>query len=256
MRWMIRLAVGLAWMVAISAGAQPANSSAVRAYAVVSEVGQQLQVVGFKEQIGSRLDSNLRNRIDTPGGSLDKGALLAAQKALKRAVPGSPVYLVAPLDAELFPGAGNPVVGQTLQIPADLADVLKQQGSTRLLLISRRSADAAFQAQNNKLGKGRIDGLGFYVDRTAEMLNLGNGESAAGFLATYVYINLSLLDTRDGRVLATQQVSDSRLDIARLAGESGHPWDSVSNADKMGNLLMLLQVAVEQTVPLLLQPGK
>ena len=247
---------GLLWMTALSAAAQAASGTPTRSFAVVSEVGQQLQVVGFKEQIGTRLDSNVRTRIDTPGGAFDRGALLAAQSALNSAVPGAPVFLVSPLDVELFPGIGNPVVGQRLQMPADLAAVLKEKRSTQVLLINRRSADAAFQALDNRLGSGRIDGLGFYVERTTPIRDVESGESAAGFLATYAYINVSLLDARDGRVLATRPVTDSRLDIARVSGQSGHPWDSVSNADKMANLLLLLRVAVEQTVPLVVGPQK
>lgn len=248
-RWLFALSL-------LSVLSAQAQTSALRSFAVVSEVGQQLQMVGFKEQVGTRLDSNVRTRIDTPGGALDKGALLAAQKALKATAPGAAVYLVAPLDVELFPGAGNPVVGQTLQIPADLTVALKQQGSTQLVLINRRSAEAGFQAADTKVGKGRIEGLGFYVERTTPMRNSETNETAAGFLATYVYINVSLVDLRDGRVLATKPVTDARLDIAQISAESGHPWDSVSNADKMSNLLLLLRVAVEQTVPLLITPQR
>ncbi|MDQ2779324.1 MAG: hypothetical protein M3Y32_07180 [Pseudomonadota bacterium] len=252
MHFTLRLLSCLALTAALVAHAQ----TAAPVFAVVSEIGQQLQVVGFKQQVGTRLDSNVRSRIDTPGGALDKGALLAAQKALKDAVPGARVYLVSPLDVELFPAAGNPVVGQKLQIPADLADVLKQQGSTQLVLINRRSADAGFQAVDTKVGSGRIEGLGFYVERTTPMRNNETNETAAGFLATYVYINISLVDVRDGRVLATMPVTDARLDIARVSADSGHPWDSVSNANKMANLALLLRVVVEQTVSLLLPHQK
>lgn len=189
-----RSVLGLACLAALSGGARAAPAPSL---AVVSAVVQQLQVVGFKEQVGSRPDSNLRTRIDTPGVALDKGALLAAQKVLESGASGAPVSLVGPLDVELFPAAGNPVVGQKLQIPADLA---------------------------------------------------------AGFLATCVDINVSLVDLRDDRVLATKAVAHSRLDIARTADESGHRWDSVSNASKMANLLR--RVAVEQTVQLVMQPQR
>lgn len=251
-----RLLFGCVGLATVAALAQPAPAAGLRSFAVVSEVGQQLQVVGFKEQTGSRLDSNQRTRIDTPGGAFDKTALLAAEQALKRALPGAPVFLVAPLDVELFPGVGNPVVGQRLQLPADLAAVLAQKGSTQLLLINRRNADAAFQSLDNRLGSGRIDGLGFYVERTTPIRTADPLEPAHGFLATYAYLNLSLIDLRDGRVLATQPVTDARLDIAPPSAAGGHPWDSVSNADKTANLLLLLRVAVEQTVPVMLQDRK
>ncbi len=248
-RWL----ASLACVAALQVQAQTPPGAAARSFAVVSEVGQQLQVVGFKEQLGTRLDSNVRSRFDVAGGAFDKAALLAAKQAIERAEPGAPVFLVSPLDVELFPGAGNPVVGQTLQVPADLAEAMKQQGSSRMLLINRRSADAGFQALDNKLGKGRVDGLGFYVERTTVIRDVEKGESAQGFLATFAYLNISLVDLKDGRVLATQAVTDSRLDIASVSAESGHPWDSVSNDSKMANLLLLLRVAVEQTVPVVLK---
>ncbi|MEO5732181.1 MAG: hypothetical protein ABIN96_00310 [Rubrivivax sp.] len=243
---------GLLWMPALVAGAQTPPAAAAPSYAVVSEVGQQLQVVGFKEQTGTRLDSNLRSRINLTGGALDKVALLATQRALNRAAPGAPVFMVSPLDVELFSAIGNPVVGQMLQLPADLAAALKQQGSTRLPLINRREADTNFQALDNRLGSGRITGPGFYVERTTVIRNVDKGESAQGFLPTFAYLNLSPVDLRDGRVLATQPVTDSRLDIAPVSTDSGHPWDSVSNDYKMANLQLLVRVAVEQTVPVLL----
>ena len=115
------LAAACLWL-AGAAIAQPET----RSYAVVSEVARQVSVVSFQESTGSRLNANLRERIDVPDGALDKVFLISAQKALKLATPAADIWLLAPADSDFF-GLLQTTRGASVTIPDDLLAALRER---------------------------------------------------------------------------------------------------------------------------------
>ncbi|MDO8420186.1 MAG: hypothetical protein Q7S90_09130 [Rubrivivax sp.] len=224
-----------------------------RSYAVFSEVARDVSVVIFQESTGSRLGGNQRHRIDIPQGTLDTLAVLTAKKSIESAAPGSRVWLIAPVDGDLFPRLQNPVVGSTLAIPEDLAAALKQKGSTHLLLLTRHRDDAEFTAQNAHIGDGQLEGLGFYLDRQTATIRSDTLESATGYFAYYVYFRATLADATSGQVLRTQAVKATQAYSAAHAKDSRNPWDVMSNAEKLKVLRVAFTEQIDKVIPALIE---
>jgi hypothetical protein len=177
-------------------------------FAVYSEAARELNVVLFQQSTGSRLGANNRMGIDIPEGALDKIGLVTVRKALQQAMPVSPVWLIAPLTSDAFDATLNPADGDTIKLPDDFAAAFKERGTTHLLLFQRYRAEARLKAQNDLLGSGRLEGLGYYVDTLQPMRSADNKTIGRGFLAPYVYIRASLVDARSGRVLRTRTAAE------------------------------------------------
>lgn len=233
-----------------SATTAQAQDKPPRAFAVVSEMAREISVVTFQESTGSRLGANMRSRIAIPEGTLDKAALFAARSTLQRAAPGAAVWLMAPLDSDLFGTRQSAAEGELLALPADLAAEMKARGTTHLLLMQRFRGEAQLQAMREFIGTGQLDGVGLYVDRTSKMTDGDSGaELGRGYIAPYLYLRLSIVDPASGRVLRTQVVKDSRV-IASVDGAAGvHPWDFYSPAQKVQMIHDGMVGAIERVVP-------
>jgi hypothetical protein len=253
----LRTVVWLSSLGAALASAQ--TSSAVpllpRAYAVISEVARDVSVVAYQEATGSRLDSNKRDRLPVSDGALDKVALITAQQALKQAAPVASVWLIAPADSDFFPGLYSTVVGATVAMPADLAAVFKENRTTHLLLFTRFKAEAQFRFDNLTEGPGLLDGLGFFVDRRTQVKSEQTGMSGVGFLAPYVHIRATLIDTATSKVIGTSTTQASRLFGASEAKDgSGNPWEALTGPQKINTLRDMLRDEVTRLTPMVLAP--
>lgn len=222
-------------------------------YAVFSEVAREVSVVIFQEATGSRLGGNQRHRVEIPQGTLDTLAVLTVKKSIEAANPGARVWLIAPVDDDLFPRLQNPAVGATLAIPSDLAAALKQKGSTHLLLLTRHRDDAQFAAQNAHIGDGQLEGLGFYLDRQTPTTSSETLESAVGYFAYYVYFRATLAEAGSGKVLRTQVVKATQAYSAAQAKDSRNAWDVMSNAEKLKILRVAFTDQIEKVVPELIE---
>lgn len=255
---MIRLPQVLRWAVQLAAafavgGAAAQSVPLPPSYAVISEVAREVSIVQFQTSVGSRLNNNPRQRVGVPEGTFDKAALLAAQQALKLARPGSGAWLIAPSDSDFFDALRMPPAGGVVQMPADLAAALKENRSTHLLVFTRFRADAQIRFVELTDSPGQLDGLGLYVDRAARVKNLDNRLVSPGFLAPYVHVRATLIDTATGKVLSTKTSQASRIFTAADSKDgSTHPWDSLSSAEKMLTLRDMLRDEVTRLVPLLL----
>jgi hypothetical protein len=236
-----------------SAQTSTAVPPAPRAYAVISEVARDVSVVAFQESTGSRLDSNKRDRLPVSDGALDKVALITAQQALKQAAPAASVWLIAPADSDFFPGLYSTSVGATVAMPADLAAVFKENRTTHLLLFTRFKAEAQFRFENLTEGPGPLDGLGFYIDRRAQVKSGPTSMTGIGFLAPYVHIRATLIDTATSKVIGTSTTQASRIFGASEAQDgSGNPWEALPGPQKINTLSDMLRDEVTRLTPMVL----
>lgn len=240
--------LGAVWLLAVgTAGAQPV----ARSYAVISEMAREVSVVSFQESTGSRLGNNNRQLIAVPDGALDKVALLSTQQALKSAAAGAPAWLLAPADTDFFDWQRIPTEKGTLRLPDDLAAALKQNGSTHLLLYTRIRAPAQLRFKGVTHVEGNLDGLGFFIDRQTQVVNLDRSAAGGvGFLAPYAYFRLTLVDTSNGQVLKTETALASDL-YSPGEGKDGsvNPWEALTATEKMNKLRDMLRLEVARLVP-------
>jgi hypothetical protein len=226
-----------------------------RRYAVLSLLSDQITIVGHDMGTGSSLDQNRRTAIAMPGNLLDKRMVLAIDTALRRAkVTPEPVLLFT-TDAGIFAHQARLLDSDAgpaglLQV---LGPVLSSAHATHLVLASKYRHDAALQMHEGKVGSGKLEGLGFYVDRSMRTHVIETGESAVGFLSAFTYFRLSLIDLASGKVLKDVPVYASTTRSA-ARGASGDAWDAMTPEDKVAALDYLLRRETARVVPMLLEP--
>lgn len=238
------------------AAALPALAQSPRSFAVVSELAREVSVVTYQPAVGSILNNNAVSRIPMPQGMLDKFVLNHTRAVLAQEAPGSRVFLVSPLDADLFGNMQSASVGTRVEIPADVAEAFKSQGSTHLLLFSRHRSEAALRFKDGRGGSGSLEGLGFYIDRTVTVSSDADRQSGRGFIAPYLHARITLVDLATGRVQRTVEVRESSTFAnVRADAKTMDVWDALSPNDKVRALLELLDQEISKNLKTLLAPA-
>lgn len=247
-----------ALVLALAAAAGLASGqTAPRSYAVVSEFAREINVVTFQTSTGTRLNNNLRSSLPMPNGALDKVALVAARQAIQKAEPGAGVWLIAPLDGDLFAATQVFSEGNTLKLPDDVADEMKKRGHSHLILLTRLRAEAELKAVRTSEGTGMLEGLGFFVDRITEGKNVDTGEWNTGFLAPYLHARAVLVEAASGRIVAIQRIkysvvyANTRADV-----KSTDPWDVMKPDEKVRYLATTIEREIGTAVPALLAAAR
>jgi hypothetical protein len=242
---------------AIGAGlADTAAAQSPRSYAVVSEMARDVTVIIRQPAVGSRLTNNAVSRIPIAQGLLDKFVLNNTRAVLATDAPGARVFLVAPLDSDLFEGMQSVFEGSRIKIAADIAEAFKSQGSTHLILFSRHREEGQVQFDNGGEATGPLEGLGFYLDRSTNVINRAQGQAGRGYLAPYLHARATLVELPSGKVLRTLEIREAApYTNTRADAETVDSWDSLSSNDKVRVLLELLERQVGKSLKTLLAPA-
>jgi hypothetical protein len=216
-------------------------------YAVLSLIGDRLDVVSAQQQIGSRIDKNYRTSIPITDAVFDNSAITAAGREIvkldKRAEIASlntrsPVLFAK--HRELFaPNNG------VYSIPAAIKDAIVAQKATHFILITKYNDEAVLTYRDGYDGVGRLEGLGFYLDTF-------NGRSV---IVPYVYIKLVLVEVASGRLLNTRLVRASIALRERISAgtTSSEAWAVLTSAEKVQMIDQLLRDEIVKVVPDLIQ---
>jgi len=238
------------------ASAQPTAALPVR-YALLSAVGDQLTVVHARMQTGSRLDRNEREVAVLPDSALDRVVLRNLNAALKKAAPEVEVAALAAANASLFQVqrdvlSGNKPVDATVRA---FASALPPGGTDRLLLVLKHRSDARIPVVSGAIGVGRLEGVGFYVDRVTRVKSMETGASGTGFLAPFAYVRLIIADA-DGRVLAERALESAATIGMGDSRDAVQPWELLDASAKVAVLDRLLRREIEKTLPGLVAAAK
>ncbi|MDO9095277.1 MAG: hypothetical protein Q7U99_21885 [Rubrivivax sp.] len=203
-----------------------------RVYGIVSLVADHLTVTGFETTTGSGLAQNQTEVIPLDTDELEKAVLRAGLRAVTESKLGKAVPLLIN-DGALYRGQADLVSGNRVSLPASLLQTLKSQGVTHLLLATKHRAEAQMKAHDTTLGTGRVEGLGFYVDRVTIMRTVGAGSRAPGYLAPHAYLRYSLIELSGNKLLASRTVTASTV-IGVAGSEAGaDPWQLLDSAGKI-----------------------
>jgi len=228
-----------------------AHAQDSRSFAILSLLGDRLTIVQPAMTTGSRLDHNshVTLKLDTP--ALDHAALLAADSAVRKALPGARTQMLLVRDPAIYEAQARFVDdADTLHsILPVLAPVLQGAGATHLILLTKMRQDAHFEVENSHVGSGRVEGMGFYIDRITVLRDVQNGDNYAGYLAPYAYFRASLADLGTGKVIDTIDVPASET---RGMHSAVHPWDELTPEQKIASLRAILDREIGDVVPRLL----
>ncbi len=251
-----RLVLALApALLAASARTPAQGATPARAYAVVSLVGDQLDIVVYQRQTGSHLDSNRHRQVMLPDNALDVVALRAARAALKAADARASVDLLTGSTPDLFTNQTRFFDGGQLKLPPELEAAVRQSRPTHLVLLTKYHADARLRMGNGDIGSGKLQGLGFYIDRDTVLVLGDTGGQAAGFIAPFAYIEVSLVDLATSTVVGRTVIVETRVVSAGRSVEGTDPWDAMTADQKTNALRGMLTEQVQRAVTSLVAPG-
>ncbi len=246
----------LATVLALLAGAAHSQTDAgARKYAVLSLVGDELSVVTYQPRKRTTGDENVHESLPISDGYFDKAAVLAVDAALQKRSPNTPVvFLKAPSPA-LYHDQEGLFSGSQLTAPPEIVTALKGSGATHLILLTKYRGEARLTAADRAVGAGKLEGLGFYVDRVTHLRRSDTQEDAVGYLAPYVYVTISLIDVATLEVLSTTTAKTTTT-LSAARSKDGDPWNVWTPAEKLQGISRMLQSDVRKAVPALLDDAK
>jgi hypothetical protein len=239
---------------ALAAAPWLAHAQAVEArrYVGLSLIGDKLTIVTYREQTSSRIDQNLRQEVKLKDSTLDR--LFAAQlgRALAQAEPGARLSLLAPGQADAYEDQSRWLTGSKVVLPGWLHREVSAEAASHLILLTKHSGVAEMPFSNGTSGGGQLQGLGFYLDGSVEVVSTESGQRRTGFVAPYAYFRMLLVDLKDSTLLRRIDVTAAQPVPAARNAESTDPWSALSQQEKMQLLAQLVVGEMRQRLPKLL----
>jgi hypothetical protein len=223
-----------------------------RSYAVLALAANKITIVQPRMETGSHMDRNLHQVIDMPDESLDIVALEAAEAAIKQAQPSAAIELLATRDPKLY-AIQDVFAEDTDDAPLvleRLKRVLSQTKATHLVLITKNRDDARMKLYRNFTGRGKISGVGFYVDELEQLVEVETGNYMQGYVASFAVLRFRLIDIAAARTLRVENVQASSVDPTPKSALSA--WQGMSAQQKVDGLQLAIREAVGRGMPKLL----
>jgi hypothetical protein len=247
----LSVAVLASFTLPVWAQAEPAKTASP-VYAVLSLIGDRLDIVVRQPQIGSRVDQNRRDIVPVSDAAFDNAAVSAAAQAIRAARSNAEVSHLNTRSPVLFEKTRElfDLQGDTLTMPGAIRDALVAQGATHLLLITKRRDEAKFRYGNGGYeGAGNLEGLGFYLDtstQTSYVTDSGQrANQGTGFIAPYAFIQVQLVAFPSGKLLGAKAVTDYQMVGAGVVEQgTSEPWSAMSATAKARAVATLVLASV------------
>ncbi len=223
-------------------------------FAVLSLIGYSINVVTYQPTVGSKMDRNIQQTAAVAEAPFDITALRTIQSSLKEASGPGEVLLYRSPSIELFGDPRALFEDSKLLLPADFIAAMKKDGATHLLLLTRSRQDAKLTLERASIGSGRLEGIGFYVDRQTRVYNTETLQTSIGVLAPYAYLQLSLVDLATAKVLQQQLISSSHTISSTNQEDGFDPWRAMSTEVKVSTLDQMIERELRQALPALIAP--
>ncbi len=230
-------------------------AAAQRSYAVLSLVGDRIEVVRHGVTGDTDLDGNRRDSTPIHNRLIDRAIVAAADQAIRRRDNAAAPVLLMARDPAIY-AAQRVMLDDEKSVQALLAalrPVLADVHATHLVLFTRLRRKASFHFGNYHIGSGMLDGAGFYVDSTIRMRQGDTSEGAFGFLGPYVYMEATLVDLGSGSIVAQKQVLETRT-VSTPRSASGNAWDTLTTEQKADMLVRMASQGASEAVDGLLSP--
>lgn len=228
----------------------PAAAQVQEDFAVLSLVGDQIELVGYYPNIGSNLDRHKRRQVPLQDDGLDMAALIAADAAIKSQEPQAQTMLLKTRNPDHYKlqeqGTGSGVSASLLEA---LKPLVQQAGAKRLVLVTKNRADIRLAIMDGDLSRpGRLQGVGLYVDRVTEMKRVDTGEGSVGFIAPFAYLRVSLIDVPTMTVLSTGAAAETLTVSTANNRDAVDPWGALSEAEKAEYLKKAVSIGVRNAM--------
>jgi hypothetical protein len=244
----MRAAWLLVLLLPLLADAQPA-----RRYAVLSLLGDGLTLASREGGVGRGSEKAGRQFVPLEDPALDNAAVLAVDDALQKL--GSSAVMLGVRDPAIYKAQADVLESETgieSLLPL-LHPVLANAEATHLILLTKTRYEAVLRLRDGSTGAGKLEGLGFYLDRDKRLRNTQTRVASQGYVAPYAYFEVALVDLRSGHVLGRSRQLQSTIVTKPDADD---PWEALTPEEKVRALRSLIRRGVQEALPHVLKsPG-
>jgi hypothetical protein len=246
---MLKLCITVAVMALLSPGMSRAQTpipvNAAPVYAILSLIGDRLDIVATQTQTGAKPDSNLRHSVAINEPVFDDTAVSAAGRAIVKHNSRAEVAALNTRSAVLFEKHRElfRLNEGVLSIPDAIKSAIAAQKATHFILITKYNDEAQLKYLNGTEGVGRLEGLGFYLDVFNQR----------PVIVPYAYMKLVLVDMASRRVLNTRLIRASIAMRERVPTADGtssvQAWETLTSAEKVQVIDQLIRDEITQVMP-------
>jgi len=234
-----------------------AETAPIRSIAVLSLAGNSLALHAERHQVGSRTENAPIEVLPVEDPVFDQVAIIAARAKLTKLLPQVKLSLMTTQDKGLY-SAQNDMFEHPEQHVEDreyLRSLLKEQGVSHAIVISKFRSVAAIKLIDTTVGSGALEGLGFYVDDMINTINRGDNTSSRGMVAPFAYVRVRLVEADSLRVVGQGTAKQSFVIVRPSADSSGmDTFNKMTGADKVRNVRTALEYAMDAALPNALAP--
>jgi len=217
-------------------------------WAALSLVGDKIEIIGARPEIGSRISQNRRRWADDADSTMDRYVLQAIERAVHAQDRSASVTMLALPGSMLYDQPERAFDGRQVALPGTVVDALIASRSSRLLMVTKLRSSARVPLYDTTVGVGGVSGIGFYIDTdlrlTIREAGPTAGHSADGVLVPFVSVRLSLVDVASGEVVGEELVREMRAHAAASNPKAEGPWDVLSADQKVEVLRRMIDESV------------
>jgi hypothetical protein len=215
-------------------------------YAVISLIGDRMQLAYSRSVDGQPVDRIERRYIPLDDSSIDRATLLAANEQIKQLKPGSDPVLLQAFERSYFDAnAGTSTIVEWIR---QLVKNQKGAKVTHAIIITKMQYEGVPAVQKAFVGGGTLEGVGFFVGREAAPAGMDPNSAGPGFLAPFAYFRVSLVDLTTGQLVREEKGLASTM-LSATATDTGNPWDTLSGGQKLEKLMELVRKELAFVMP-------
>jgi len=235
-------------------GVPDGPSGPVTTLGIFSLLGDGIQITVPSDITDSRLDRNARDSLPTKEIGFDQAALRAVHEFMKQQRPSAKLQMFRATTPLSLPEQRDVAEGaKRAELPSWIAQAIVQAKLSHLLLITRHRGDAAFPvADGFTVGKGTVEGIGYYLDAITEVKNRDTGMKSQGFLGAYAMIRVQLMEVASGKILSSQDIRAGQLYAGRKDTEAENVWNALTPTEKVEALRSLVRDGMSRVLPQLI----
>lgn len=230
----------------------------VRALGVFSLLSDVIDVsVNERPVTDTRIESTKREALPVSGVGFDAIVLREVSELARRLLPEARLSLYQP--KVVISAAEQRAIAagaRRAELPAWIVQAIEAQGLSHLLLVTRARTDAALPTPDKvTIGRGRVEGIGYYVDPMFEVRDENTGALANGALGAFVLLDLQLMEVASGDVVRSEVIREQLLIGAQESRAEVDPWSYLGATEKVELLRRLVTQGLRRQLPAVLRPA-
>lgn len=227
------------------AGFGAALAHAQQRYAVISLIGDRMQIAYAKSVPGQPVDSIERRYVPLEDSRIDRYTLLAANDTLKKLSKGPDPVLLQAFERSYFDTSAG--TGALIEWIRQLVKDAKPK-VTHAILITKLEYEGVPALQKPFVGGNLLEGVGFFLGREAPPEGADPSSAGPGFLVPYAYFKLTLVELATGKVVREEKGMASSM-LSATGTDTGNPWDTLNGGQKLQTLIDLVKRELEIQMP-------